>query len=42
MSKSKYISEKLESREYEVPAHLQGIIEMKLPIEFDETKFYIS
>lgn len=42
MSKSKYISEKLESREYEVPSHLQGIIEMKSPIEFDETKFYIS
>ena len=42
MSKSKYISEKLESREYEVPTHLQGIIEMKTPNEFDETKFYIS
>lgn len=42
MFKSKYISEKLEYREYEVPAHLQGIIEMKSPNEFDETKFYIS
>ena len=42
MSKSKYISEKLESREYEVPSHLQGIIEMNSPNEFDETKFYIS